>query len=420
MHARFNHPAIALVTRIGAAGLAFAFSLVSARLLGIAEFGSFSMALALLNMGVVLGMCGHETLATRQTARRVLEGDGDVAGFISSARRQVWGASFLFAAALAVLLVSTPSLNLPAGYLGCCLSLPFIAQARLAQSTIRGAHRAAISIVPDGLIRPVAAIAALGALAAFSSIGPTEMSVAIVTGGALAFISGRVLEHNAIPTSRTLIRSAPAQQEKTSVSLSIYASSVIAATVSQFSVIALGIFSVPTETGLYSAAERFSVAVAIIGQSIYLAIASRIAAAHKTNDLETLRLLVRRATLGASTLTVTVALAVWLFADQFLSLYGPDYLAGQTVLGLLLLSVVINTLSGPTGQLLLMTGHERLHLISLLASVGLQFALVPVVAPTHGALGVSIILCISTLTWNALMMTWMKRKIGLNPILLWA
>jgi O-antigen/teichoic acid export membrane protein len=75
---------------------------------------------------------------------------------------------------------------------------------------------------------------------------------------------------------------------------------------------------------------------------------------------------------------------------------------------------VVNVAAGPCGQLLNMSGNERMTTwavaIGLLVNATFGVALVPAL----GAAGAAISGAIATLTWNVVMVMAVKRSLGIN------
>lgn len=429
MQALINHPVVALALRIVAAALSFAFSIVAARLLGIQGFGVVSVLLGFVNVGVVFSLLGHETLATREVAvlrhSDETSGGAAVAVYSRAAVRQVWLAAVVVLGA-AMLVVAFLPIGRQAGveFSPLLLLIPLVARTRLSQGLIRGAHRASLSLVPDGIVRPGLAVVAMAGLACAGSEIGYNFSIVMIACAAAGLFVGRLLERHALETLSSLPASdnhvdgaAPASQH---FSTSIFLSTVLAVFASQIALISTGLMSTSTDAALYAAAERFSLAAALVGQAIYLAVASRLSALHASGENERMRSLIRKVTRGVSGATVLVCLAVGLAAAPLLTLYGHSFSGAIPVLQLLLVSVLCNACAGPTGQVLLMTKHERDHLMAMLVSLIMQFAFIVLLVPEYGVIGAAWAVLISTLVWNGLMMYFIRCRLSINPFLAWA
>ncbi len=421
MHARLNHPAVALVLRVIAAALSFAFGIVAARLLGIDTFGVVSVLLGFINVGVVFALLGHETLATREVAalRRGVDPEAAKA-YSGSAARQVWIASTIALAALA-LLVSMLPIGARAGpeFLALLLLVPLVARTRLSQGIIRGAHLASLALVPDGIVRPGLAVVLLGGLVLAGAQTERGFAAVMIGCALVALLLSRQWERNAldhVPESEG--GEAPAQARH--FSMPIFVSSMLAVLVSQIALISTGLLATPAEAGLYAAAERFSLAAALVGQAVYLAVASRIAALHVAGDKEKLRDLIRKVTRGVSAATLLICGVLALAAVPILGLYGSEFQAAHNLLIVLIVPVMINAGLGPCGVLLLMTKNENAHLIGMIAGLLIQLIGIIVLVPKYGALGAGVSVVFSTIVSNIVMVYFVRRSLGINWLLLYA
>jgi len=112
-------------------------------------------------------------------------------------------------------------------------------------------------------------------------------------------------------------------------------------------------------------------------------------------------------TLAAGTILVV-------FGERLLSLFGPEFPAGQPALVLLVIGQTVNVAMGPVALLLVMTGHERVLAISTCACGVLNIVLNVVLVPFWGLVGTAMSLAISLSVWNILLAVWIKRRLGIH------
>lgn len=411
-------PAVALVVRFAAAALSFFLGLVTARLLGKETFGAINVLLAFVNIGVVFALLGHENLATRTVARGLEQQDFQVvANYRHSASRQVWIAGLLVALVFAGFQV-IESKNSFVGTTIFAMLIPLIARVRLGQAMVRGLHHPALALVPDGILRPLLMIAGVILITVVNHMNIGWVGFAFVVAACSAVMLVYRFERGLKIQSSERRNTVP---DKTRlISLNLYASSILSVVTTQLAVIVVGFVAGSAEAGLYSAAEKIALAASLISQSIYLAIASRLAAMHAAGDLEGLRRTVRSYTrnVGASSLVLCLIL-MW-FSPELLAFYGDTFSAGTDVLRILLGGILLSGLVGPIGHLLMMTHHEADHAWSMVVSLAVQVALYMVLAPAYGAIGIAVATFLATLVWNGLMMIAVRRRLALHCFLAWA
>lgn len=412
---QLDRPVFALAFRLVAAALSFGFGIAAARLLGMERFGIASVLLGIVNVGVVFALLGHETLATRQVA--TLDASS-VQRYRRSAARHTWlaGGVILF---LLLLVIAFLPLGTEAGtaFLALLVLVPLIARTRLSQGLLRGAHRASLSLVPDGIARPGLAILFLLSLGFAGYTGSTAFALAMLLSAVLALAFALLLERRTL-SGIGQASSAPAAARR--FSAAIFISSILAVLVSQLALIATGILASAADAGLYAAAERFSLAAGLVGQAVYLAVASRLAAHHARGETAQLRALVRKATRGVTLATLLLCGGIVLAARPLLDIYGTGFAAAEPVLLILLAGVFFNAFAGPTGQLLLMTRNEQDHMRIMFVSLVSQAVLIAFLVPMLGYLGAAWAVLLSTVIWNGLMMYFIKKRLALNPLLAWA
>lgn len=421
MLTHLNHPAVALVLRLAAAALSFVFGIAAARLLGIDGFGLVSVMLGIINVGVVFALLGHETLATREVAALRRGADPRATwAYSRSAARQVWLAGIIVLFVL-VFVVSLLPLGKRVGaeFIALLLLVPLMARTRLSQGIIRGAHQASLSLVPDGIVRPGLAVLMLGGLILAGVQAELGFVLAMNGCALVALVLGKRWERGALARV-TASEAGDTPSEPCHFSMPIFASSILAVLVSQLALIATGLLATPTEAGLYAAAERFSLAAALVGQAVYLAVASRFAALHVTGDIGALRDLIRKVTRSVTLATLLVCGVLAIASEPLLGLYGTGFADAASVMHVLLLSVLFNAGAGPTGQVLLMTRNEGDHMAAMAWSLAVQLALIMLLVPSHGVMGAAWAVLVSTLVWNGLMMYYVRRRLALNPVLAFA
>ena len=184
----------------------------------------------------------------------------------------------------------------------------------------------------------------------------------------------------------------------------------------QAGTILVGIWRSPTETAAYNAAASTSLFVAFFFQAVTASSAPQFAALHahgRHTDLSSLFTRIVRWTLLPS---LTVTLALVLFAAPILRLFGSDFDQGRYVLALLALAQLSSVLAGPVAAVLGMTGHQTI-LARVLSSAAIVYLLLGSVA-THfwGTTGAALAFCGVTVASNAYLMKAVSRNLGFNPL----
>jgi O-antigen/teichoic acid export membrane protein len=95
-----------------------------------------------------------------------------------------------------------------------------------------------------------------------------------------------------------------------------------------------------------------------------------------------------------------IILLIFLFWQPILSLYGPEYLKAKNVLLYRGLGQLVNASVGSVWYIVLMTGHQKIRLISILASAIINIVLNYLLIPTMGIDGAALASMVSTIFIN--------------------
>jgi O-antigen/teichoic acid export membrane protein len=180
-------------------------------------------------------------------------------------------------------------------------------------------------------------------------------------------------------------------------------------------VLMVGAISGPEEVAAYSVAARISGIVALGMHIASPALQPFISRLHARGQMAENVGKVARITLGVFVITTLAALPLLLFGDTVLSLFGDGFPVATPVLTILTLSQVVNTFCGPTGVWLSMTGHQRLASRGLWIGAGVNVLLNSLLIPQYGAVGAATGTAISVAVWNAMLVYYIRRELGVNP-----
>lgn len=417
------HPSSAVLMRVLGACLSFLVGVIAARVLSVGDFGVLNILLAAVNIGVVVALLGHENLATRAVA--VVTATGDVNALHAyrvGAAQNIWRMAFLICVLGAVWFLASGHVGALGGTItavaSACLVL-FVARTRYAQGLIRGKHFPGLALVPDGIVKPALTIALILLGVRFVGGHLWAVVVAMAAAAMVALLFGIQAEQNIVGVTRSPLF-VSTSSIRSRFSPQMYISSLLAVFGSQMAVLLAGQLAGPEQAGLYGAADRIAAATALVTQSLYLAIAPRIAELHTRGNSDALAALLRKYTRLAVLATGTTALVLGAFSGQVLNLFGAAYVQASGVLAILLISTFLNAAAGPTGMVLLMTKHESLHAWSLSASLACQLLVSLILIPRYGVVGVAVATLCSTVVWNVLMLVAISRRLGLHPVLAWA
>jgi O-antigen/teichoic acid export membrane protein len=412
-------PSAAVLVRVLAGGLSFLIGVAAARALSVSDFGVLNLLLAATNIGIVIALLGHEDLATRNAAIATAIGDAHgLGGYRQKATRNILIMGLLASTLVALAYYTSGYLGRSGGWITAAAFTVILlcsARARYAQSLVRGRHFPALAVIPEGIIKPGLGVCLVLVVAAGKNLWAVAVALAVAATAGLivALMLERKVVHLGVSTHETTL---PTQH----FSPYLFGSSILAILGGQMALLLTGHLAGSTPAAFYATADRIASATAIVAQALFLAIASRISRLHTLGDSVAMAGLVRRHTRHAATITAAMALAIVLLAAPILRVFGPAYIGAKDALSILMLAAFLNAAAGPTGMILVMTKHERLHAGALGISLLCQLTMSSILIPRYGLLGAAGATLIFTLLWNGLMLFAIWRRLGLRPILAWA
>jgi len=166
--------------------------------------------------------------------------------------------------------------------------------------------------------------------------------------------------------------------------------SVIQMLMQRFDIVLVGALAGATDAAVYAAATRFVVLGQLGVNALTIAAQPLFAQRLATKDHGGANELYRVSTAWLVLVTWPIYLTLIVFAKPVLRVFGHGYGAGETVVVLLALSMLVATGLGMVDTVLAMAGHTAWNLVNavlaLAVNLGLDFWLIP----SHGVLGAAI------------------------------
>lgn len=393
--------------KVASFGLAFVASLFYARLLGPYEYGLYAYVSSLASLLAIFVGLGFAQYLVREGARhpesvgwlrrwadkRVL-GAGLLgalvlcsAGFFNSNEHLVW---------LFVLAAPLPLLSGLAG---------------VRQALLRTCGIVIAGQWPQQLLAPLVIIA----------------YVLVVGGGGELEIQGLMVASVVAASFPVLINQIQLQRAEHGGDHAFVSASVRAAfpfvwlgalyfLLSKIDMLIIGWLRGGTEVGIYTVASRAAEAVAFFMGAVNAVIAPKLAGLHKNSRQEELRLLVVRSSRQVLLLSFPVCLVLFVFAEPILNLlYGAEFVAGATVMRVLVLTQFVVISFGSVGTLLDMTGHERINMRYMMFCVLVNFVLSLLLVSLMGMLGGALSTLVSVLLARYLLWRKVRKILKVNP-----
>lgn len=172
----------------------------------------------------------------------------------------------------------------------------------------------------------------------------------------------------------------------------------------------IGYFENEKEVGLYNACLRLSFGISFILGSIKGYVSPKFSKLYYNKEHQKLKTLYRKILLLTWISVFPIILALFLFPEFLLRIFGDEFVVATTALFILNITFSVNTLFGPTGHLLNMTGHQHVLMRIILIAFILNFIGNFFLIPSFGIEGAAMASLISTSFWNLGTFIILKKK----------
>lgn len=418
----------AIIIRLVSAGLGYGLVVVLARWMGINEFGHFGFAFSLASiLSVIFGM-GQRRLVMRFLAAYLGRGRQDLLHEVLRFSFALTAVGALFSW-LAVTL-GTYSFQLhPSLYPAGALTAALIFSDYLSHA-LRGLGDMVQSQFPrEVLWRPVTlgamAIAGGGLSLVTSASAALWWLVLILTALVAvqaAFVWRRrwasaqvrlVAEGGHDPNPEETLEAARTYWFGTT--LRLWAISALNQGLNPLSVVIVGLFVAPAETGAFFATARLAGFIAFPLQALNLMAAPRLAKAYASDNRRRLQQVAGFTAVVSGLAALIGAAILIIFGSDLLGIMNPAFEGSQIVLLVIMSGYVVSALSGSSGYLMTMTGHDGQFLRILALWNGLGLIALLALTAAFGGLGAAWGLFASTAGWNLAVVIWARRHLGLDP-----
>ena len=407
--------------RVASMAVNFLVQIVMARIMGLAAFGSANTALAILNIVVIPASLGYDTAAIRFVA--LAHGDQPQLRALTIRIARNVALSCLLTMVLVAAGAEVEN-ELGSGELSIALAfliviVPGFALIRVGEAWLRGFGSVVRAQVNSNLLVPLLTIAFLLAQRLAVGSGRTigvagalgARAVATAVSGALiiAFVARRLGRRS--PQRLDLEDSTKAEMKR--VAMVLCGVGVLTMAVSQLDVVAVSYIRGTSAAGIYSAASRVALAMNVCIVAVAFVLAPQVAKLFADGKMERLQHEISAAAFWSAAL-MSCACAILIPASPLvLRIFGSDFSGGADALRILMLGQLANGLCGPVAVVLNMTGKQALAIRALGMAAVVDVVLLVVLVPKFGLTGAASATAVCTLIWNASMLIYVRRDLGL-------
>lgn len=183
----------------------------------------------------------------------------------------------------------------------------------------------------------------------------------------------------------------------------------------QVSLLITGMYLNAEQVGIYAAAIAIGAFIPSILISINSIFSPIIAELHSKGEQKQLKLLFHTITKWVIAFTWPFAVVVIVFAPLIMSIYGEEFKNGWIVLVIIAIGQLVNVGVGSGGILLMMSGHQRLELLSGVCAASISILLSIVLIPAWGIFGAALATAVGITIANLLRTFMINRVMDMIP-----
>lgn len=404
-----------MAVRVAGLGLSYAANIQLSRLLGVQAYGQYVIALSWAMVLTLPAKAGFDNSALRySTIYLEREDAARLRGFVRFAAGTVIGISAL----IALLIVAFGSRFIPVDAetrAWTALLVPPLALLTLFSVLVRTARRIVAAQFYEQVLRPAFLIAGLTVVYAVGiQLSPSWAMALTVIASAAALLGLFVQLVRTLRPSTSAVPSYDEWRQWIAVSAPMLMLGVVQELMNQVDILLLGQLADARQAALFAASWRLASLVPFALVALAMMSGPVIAAAHDrgaTDEMHRASSVVARAGFAFA---LVGAVVLYALGKPLLALFGPEFVAAQSVLAVLLLGGIVNAFTGVVAYFMLLTGHERQALAIFVGALVVSIALNVMLIPQFGALGAAIASSSALAVWNLAMWVFVRRTVGID------
>ncbi len=175
-----------------------------------------------------------------------------------------------------------------------------------------------------------------------------------------------------------------------------------------------GVVLNPQELAYVAVSQRVAMLLSFVLIAVNFILAPKLAGLYGNGDSEAAGVLAVRATRLMVLVSAPLAIAMLIFPELFLQLFGAEFVEARHVLQILAVGQLVNVVVGPVNYLLIMSGHELELRNNMIVSAALAVVLSLSLIPLWGALGAAVATSLAVGVQNLLSARSVKRKLKVS------
>jgi O-antigen/teichoic acid export membrane protein len=294
------------------------------------------------------------------------------------------------------------------------LLVPLTSLTLLRQGAMQGFGQVVSGQIPEYLVRPLIILMGvlllhwIGDLTASSALGVNVFGVSV------AFLLGTVLLFRALPPQ---LRQATPQFETAAwmrASLPMLLIAGVWVLNNYIGTLVAGWLDGPAAAGVYNVVQNSAGLIVLFLVAANMPLAPTVARLHAREDPLQLERTTERIARAGLLVSTPVCAVFALFPDTFLGLFGSGFKTGSAALTIVALGQLFNAASGPSGNVLMMTGNELVAARAVGIAAAMNLLLAIALVPSLGVTGSAIAYTASLVLWNVSLVLIARRRLGVN------
>ncbi len=413
--------------RIASAGLTFAVVPVCTHTLGTKGFGEYAIAMAWMNILVVVAKMGFDTATLRYVAQYRSQGEaGLLRGFVRTSRLFTLAASIVIGlgfAGVTILLQERMSEGAYWSLLLAALMLPVVAALQLREMSLLATGRV-MAGQTGGVLMPLLLMGLIGTVLAVTGKTLSSASVmflnvcgSLITLGVLLAMTRRPMGVSSGGTiSGAASKSWPSEVrmgEWLLVASPLLMVQLLNLLLNQSGTLMCGSLIGTEAAGIYAAVARVSSVLFLGLQAINTIAAPTIAGLFHSGQMRELERYVRRCSLASFAFAGTFAVVMLAAGRSVLGLLGDEFVSGYVPMVVMLGGLALASAAGPVIPLMLMTGRQWdciavFGTMTAFSLIGGYFLI-----PAYGVLGAAMTAAAARIGTSLALMLFARRRHGL-------
>jgi O-antigen/teichoic acid export membrane protein len=176
----------------------------------------------------------------------------------------------------------------------------------------------------------------------------------------------------------------------------------------------MGVFETESNVGIYNVCLKIATLTSFTLLAVNSILAPKIAKSYAENDEDNYKKLIRFSTKLNFLVSSVVIVLILIFNKLLLSIFGDEFIKGQSILFILCAGQIVNSFSGSVGIILQMIGKQRVYQNFVIIALLLNLVLTIILTPIYGGIGAASATVISMAFWNLSCAIYLKTKLQIT------